>query len=211
MSEDISSRSFRQASKGGYDTQDVHAFRDAVAKTVSELSAEVEQLRKRLASHVSTSALPRAEQMVDLIKSTSDGLGSAALLALAAKTADDHIARASSEAQAILAEAHARAKAAHEERERAHQRVIEQMEQRRVMLQDEINKLVALEQDYQQRVQTFLSDQLSFVQGRAIKAEHSRAAADVAAEVVEEAPAPVKVGANGKGDNGRSLKSILGE
>src|SRR6476660_4660651 len=88
------------------------------------------------------------------------------ILALAQRTADEHIAEARTQADRIIGEARTRAEQLKREADDKHRQMIGSMETERVTLEREVEKLRTFEREYRSRLKNYLKGQLRELDGR---------------------------------------------
>ena len=88
------------------------------------------------------------------------------ILALAQRTADEHVAEARTQADRIIGEARTRADQLKREAEDKHRQMIGSLENERVTLEREVEKLRTFEREYRSRLKSYLESQLRELDGR---------------------------------------------
>jgi DivIVA domain-containing protein len=92
------------------------------------------------------------------------------ILALAQRTADEHIAEARTQAERIISEAKTRADQLKREAEDKHRQMIGSLETERSTLEREVEKLRSFEREYRSRLKSYLEGQLRELDGRSTEA-----------------------------------------
>lgn len=88
------------------------------------------------------------------------------ILALAQRTADEHIAEARTQADRIIGEARTRAEQLKREAEDKHRQTIGALETERASLERKVEELRAFEREYRARLKSYLEGQLRELEGR---------------------------------------------
>ncbi len=99
------------------------------------------------------------------------------ILALAQRTADEHIAEARTQADRIVGEARTRAEQLKREGEDKHRQMIGSLETERSALEREVEKLRSFEREYRSRLKSYLEGQLRELDGRGSEAPAGQARA----------------------------------
>ncbi len=89
------------------------------------------------------------------------------ILALAQRTADEHVAEARTQADRIIGEARTRADQLKREADDKHRQMIGSLENERVTLEREVEKLRSFEREYRTRLKSYLEGQLRDLESRA--------------------------------------------
>jgi DivIVA domain-containing protein len=92
------------------------------------------------------------------------------ILALAQRTADEHVAEARTQADRIIGEARTRADQLKREADDKHRQMIGSLENERVTLEREVEKLRAFEREYRTRLKSYLESQLHELEGQSTQA-----------------------------------------
>jgi DivIVA domain-containing protein len=92
------------------------------------------------------------------------------ILALAQRTADEHVAEARTQADRIIGEARTRADQLKREADDKHRQMIGSLENERVTLEREVEKLRTFEREYRSRLKSYLEGQLRELDGRSTQA-----------------------------------------
>ena len=173
--EDVASKVFTTVRlKEGYDEDEVDAFLDEVQAELSRLYSENDDLRNRLtAAERSLSArgaapvearpepAPVVAAPVPAPAPTPPPAEAAAgILALAQRTADEHVNEAKGQAQKLLADARAHADALRREAEDKHRQALGSLEHERASLERKIEELRSFERDYRSRLKSYFEGQL---------------------------------------------------
>ncbi|NHC45537.1 DivIVA domain-containing protein [Motilibacter aurantiacus] len=90
----------------------------------------------------------------------------AGILALAQRTADEHVAEARTQADRIVSEARTRAEALIREAEERQRQVLGTLESERSVLERKVDDLRSFERDYRARLKSFISGQLQELDSR---------------------------------------------
>jgi DivIVA domain-containing protein len=98
------------------------------------------------------------------------------ILALAQRTADEHIAEARTQADRIIGEARTRADQLKREADDKHRQMIGSLETERSTLEREVDKLRSFEREYRSRLKNYLEGQLRELDGRSTDAPAGQAA-----------------------------------
>src|SRR3954447_4480345 len=127
------------------------------------------------------------------------------ILALAQRTADEHIAEARTQADRIVGEARTRADQLKREADDKHRQMIGSLENERVALEREVEKLRAFEREYRTRLKSYLEGQLRELDSRGSEAPSGSRGTDNAHQPQQRSPfsAGAPVGNQG-GQNGPS-------
>ncbi|MEI7779821.1 MAG: DivIVA domain-containing protein, partial [Actinomycetes bacterium] len=152
--EDVRNKQFATVRfKEGYDLDEVDKFLDDVEAELLRLAAESDELRAQLARNASppvtapiAPSAPAAPPAAPVVPASEAAV---AMLALAQKTADEHVANAKAEADRLLVAAKGQADAAASERENL-----------RSTLEKRIEELRAFEREYRARLRTYIEGQL---------------------------------------------------
>lgn len=144
------------AAQSGPDTQ-------AMARENEELRAKLANAQRQLAEAQSRSAAAPAP-----VASGQGGAETATgILALAQRTADEHIAEARTQADRIIGEARTRAEQLRREAEDKHRQTIGALETERAGLERKVEELRAFEREYRARLKSYLEGQMRELEGRA--------------------------------------------
>jgi vacuolar-type H+-ATPase subunit H len=92
------------------------------------------------------------------------------ILALAQRTADEHVSEARTQADRIIGEARTRADQLKREADDKHRQMIGSLENERVTLEREVEKLRTFEREYRSRLKSYLESQLRELDVRATQA-----------------------------------------
>ena len=88
------------------------------------------------------------------------------ILALAQRTAEEHVAEARTQADRIIGEARSRAEQLKHEADDKHRQIIGSLETERSALEREVEKLRSFEREYRTRLKSYLEGQLHELEGR---------------------------------------------
>jgi DivIVA domain-containing protein len=195
--------------KPGYDETEVDEFLDEVEAELTRLYRENDELRSKLttaqhaasengesrgettqqtappaptptpeptpASPAATPA-PAAQAAPSGARAAETATG---ILALAQRTADEHVSEARTQADRIIGEARTRADQLKREADDKHRQMIGSLENERVTLEREVEKLRSFEREYRTRLKSYLEGQLRELDNRGSEAPSgSRASSD---------------------------------
>ena len=121
--------------------------------------------------------------------------GATGILALAQRTADEHVSEARTQADRIVGEARSRAEQLKRETEEKHRQTVGTLEAERVSLERKVEELRNFEREYRSRLKTYLESQLLELEGRGSEAQGSRSGS------------PPGGGAGGQGSPGTAPQS----
>jgi DivIVA domain-containing protein len=174
--EDVAAKVFTTVRlKEGYDEDEVDAFLDEVQAELARLYSENDDLRSRLAAaERSLATRPPAETPATPAPTPAPtptpapapaappppAEAAAGILALAQRTADEHVAEAKGQAEKVLAEARAHADRLRREAEDKHRQALGSLEHERANLERKIDELRAFERDYRSRLKSYFEGQL---------------------------------------------------
>jgi DivIVA domain-containing protein len=199
--EDVANKQFTSTRlKPGYDETEVDEFLDEVEAELTRLYRENDELRSKLAQAERAQAdggdreateqiVPPAPQPepqptppaapTPAPAAAASGAGSSTetatgILALAQRTADEHIAEARTQADRMIGEARSRADQLRREADDTHRQMIGSLESERVHLEREVEKLRAFEREYRTRLKSYLEGQLRELEGHGSQAPAAR-------------------------------------
>jgi DivIVA domain-containing protein len=193
--------------KPGYDETEVDEFLDEVEAELTRLYRENDELRSKLTAAqrqlaegggdgVTTQQVappvaapqpapppppppapapvpaPAAQAPSGNVSETATGI-----LALAQRTADEHVSEARIQADRIIGEARTRADQLKREADDKHRQMIGSLENERVTLEREVEKLRTFEREYRSRLKAYLEGQLRELDGRPTQAPGAPGAA----------------------------------
>ena len=182
--EDVRNKQFATVRfKEGYDLDEVDKFLDDVEAELLRLAAESDELRAQLARNASppvtapiAPSAPAAPPAAPVVPASEAAV---AMLALAQKTADEHVANAKAEAERLVSAARTQADAAATEREAT-----------RGTLEKRIEELRAFEREYRTRLRTYIEGQLQELDTRSGEGANApKAPADNSSPAAPAAPA----------------------
>jgi len=180
----------------GYDEQEVDDFLDEVEAELTRLYRENEELRAKLAAaQRAAAAAPHQQERpqvpaqapapapvvaqappppppppppapAPLVSSAGPAEAAAGILAMAQKTANEHVAEARSQAERIIGEARAKADQLSRDAEDKHRQTLGSLEAQRHDLERRIDELRAFEREYRTRLKSYLEGQLRELEGR---------------------------------------------
>jgi vacuolar-type H+-ATPase subunit H len=116
--------------------------------------------------------VPAAQAPSGNVSETATGI-----LALAQRTADEHVSEARIQADRIIGEARTRADQLKREADDKHRQMIGSLENERVTLEREVEKLRTFEREYRSRLKAYLEGQLRELDGRPTQAPGAPGAA----------------------------------
>ncbi|MDN4477107.1 DivIVA domain-containing protein [Demequina lignilytica] len=190
--EDVLNKAFSKTKyREGFDQDEVDDFLDEVAHSISQLTAERDELAARLREvQQGGGAAPAAEA-----PATDAGLLQAAtdpnpptptgMLAMAQKLHDEYVAAGEEEKERLVEEGKAKAESIVERAENDAQARMDQLNSERALLETKIDDLRRFERDYRSRLKSYLSnllDDLDHAEGTA----PAPAAPFVGEELIEE-------------------------
>jgi DivIVA domain-containing protein len=186
--EDVANKQFTSTRlKPGYDETEVDEFLDEVEAELTRLYRENDELRSKLSQaqrQLAEGGGDRAATTQQIAPpppppqpeptpppaptpapaaAPSGGNASetaTGILALAQRTADEHIAEARTQADRIIGEARTRADQLKREADDKHRQMIGSLENERVALEREVEKLRNFEREYRSRLKSYLENQL---------------------------------------------------
>jgi DivIVA domain-containing protein len=186
--------------KPGYDETEVDEFLDEVEAELTRLYRENDELRGKLTAaqrqlaeagesgtiqqvapapqpqpqpEPAPAPPPPAPVPAPVVQAPSGSNASetaTGILALAQRTADEHVAEARTQADRIIGEARTRADQLKREADDKHRQMIGSLENERVVLEREVEKLRTFEREYRSRLKSYLEGQLRELDGRATQA-----------------------------------------
>ena len=195
--EDVANKQFTSTRlKPGYDETEVDEFLDEVEAELTRLYRENDELRSKLTTAQrqlaegggevtpSLQAAPPAPVPAPpppppppvpapVAQAPSGGNVSetaTGILALAQRTADEHVSEARTQADRIIGEARTRADQLKREADDKHRQMIGSLENERVTLEREVEKLRTFEREYRSRLKSYLEGQLRELDGRTTQA-----------------------------------------
>jgi DivIVA domain-containing protein len=194
--EDVANKQFTSTRlKPGYDETEVDEFLDEVEAELTRLYRENDELRSKLSAAqrqlaegggeasttvqaappvpVAAPPPPPAPAPVPVAQVPSGGNVSetaTGILALAQRTADEHVSEARTQADRIIGEARTRADQLKREADDKHRQMIGSLENERVTLEREVEKLRTFEREYRSRLKSYLESQLRELDGRTTQA-----------------------------------------
>jgi DivIVA domain-containing protein len=180
----------------GYDEQEVDDFLDEVEAELTRLYRENEELRAKLAAAqragrgrpapagappgpgpgsgagtgrragAPAASAPPPPAPAPVVSSAGPAEAAAGILAMAQKTANEHVAEARSQAERIIGEARAKADQLSRDAEDKHRQTLGSLEAQRHDLERRIDELRAFEREYRTRLKSYLEGQLRELEGR---------------------------------------------
>lgn len=178
--EDVVNKRFQTTKfREGYDQDEVDDFLDEVVAELRRLTHENEDLRQRLASAdqsapvaaaapliveetpapvAATPAAPAAES-VEL-----DSENATNLLQLARRLHEEHVREGIQKRDALIAEAQATATRLITDAEASQRQQMQQLEQQKAVLEQNIDELRVFERDYRAKLKSFIDGQLSLLE-----------------------------------------------
>ena len=134
---------------------------------------EIEDLRQKLAAaqrQLAEAANRRAAEAAPAAVPAGGVENATGILALAQRTADEHIAEARTQADRMIGEARTRAEQLKREAEDRHRQTIGTLETERAGLERKVEQLRAFEREYRSRLKSYLEGQLRELEGDASQA-----------------------------------------
>ena len=184
--EDVANKQFTSTRlKPGYDETEVDEFLDEVEAELTRLYRENDELRSKLTAAqrqlaegggeggTAQQAAPPAPVPAPVAQVPSGANVSetaTGILALAQRTADEHVSEARTQADRIIGEARTRADQLKREADDKHRQMIGSLENERVTLEREVEKLRTFEREYRSRLKSYLESQLRELDGRTTQA-----------------------------------------
>jgi DivIVA domain-containing protein len=192
--EDVANKQFTSTRlKPGYDETEVDEFLDEVEAELTRLYRENDELRNKLAAaqrsvaEAGNAKTPATSQQVrapgaaatpppapaPVQRATSPAAASnpseaaTGILALAQRTADEHVAEARSQADRIVTEARSRADQLQREMDDRHRQMMGSLETERSALEHRVEELRTFEREYRERLKAYLENQLRDLERRA--------------------------------------------
>lgn len=185
--EDVLNKAFQKTRyREGFDQDEVDEFLDEVADTIAALTAERDELQRRLAAGGGapvTGATPQAVPSGSLLAAATDPNPPSAttMLAMAQKLHDDYVQAGEAEREKIMDDARAKAEEIVRRAEKDAQERLGSLEAERAELERSIDDLRRFERDYRGHLRNYLENLLGDL-------EHS--ASKGASAPVSEAPTP---------------------
>jgi DivIVA domain-containing protein len=198
--EDVANKQFTSTRlKPGYDETEVDEFLDEVEAELTRLYRENDELRSKLTNAqrqlaegggdggTAQQAAPPAPipqpapppppppapvpaPVAQAPTGASVSETATGILALAQRTADEHVSEARTQADRIIGEARTRADQLKREADDKHRQMIGSLENERVTLEREVEKLRTFEREYRTRLKSYLEGQLRELDGRPTQA-----------------------------------------
>lgn len=155
----------------------------AVARENEELRAKLAAAQRQLSeanqrSATAAQVAPPAQAAAPVAapaaaQGANPSEGATGILALAQRTADEHVAEARTQADRIVGEARSRAEQLKRETEEKHRQTVSTLESERVSLERKVEELRNFEREYRSRLKTYLEGQLLELEGRGSEASRS--------------------------------------
>jgi DivIVA domain-containing protein len=145
----------------------------ALVRENEELRSKLDNVQRQLAEAQSRPAQQVAPQPTPTPAPAQPAQPSetaTGILALAQRTADEHIAEARTQADRIIGEARTRAEQLKREAEDKHRQTIGTLETERSALERKVEQLRAFEREYRTRLKSYLEGQLRELEGRGSEA-----------------------------------------
>jgi DivIVA domain-containing protein len=195
--EDVANKQFTSTRlKPGYDETEVDEFLDEVEAELTRLYRENDELRSKLTAAqrqlaegggeggtaqqaappapIPQPAPPPPAPVPAPVAQVPSGANvsetATGILALAQRTADEHVSEARTQADRIIGEARTRADQLKREADDKHRQMIGSLENERVTLEREVEKLRTFEREYRSRLKSYLESQLRELDGRTTQA-----------------------------------------
>ena len=190
--EDVLNKAFQKTRyREGFDQDEVDEFLDEVADTIAALTAERDELQRRLAAGGGapiTGPTPQVAPEGSLIAAATDPNPPSAttMLAMAQKLHDDYVQAGEAEREKIMDEARAKAEEIVRQAEKDAQGRLGSLEAERAELERSIDDLRRFERDYRGHLRNYLENLLGDLEHSASKG----ASAPVAAVQAPSADAP---------------------
>lgn len=179
--EDVVNKRFQTTKfREGYDQDEVDDFLDEVVAELRRLTHENEDLRQRLASAdqsapVATAAAPliveetpvpvAATPAAPVVESVElDSENATNLLQLARRLHEEHVREGIQKRDALIAEAQATATRLITDAEASQRQQMQQLEQQKAVLEQNIDELRVFERDYRAKLKSFIDGQLSLLE-----------------------------------------------
>jgi DivIVA domain-containing protein len=198
--EDVANKQFTSTRlKPGYDETEVDEFLDEVEAELTRLYRENDELRSKLTNAQRQLAegggdggsaqqaappapipqpaappppppAPVPAPVAQVPAGATVSETATGILALAQRTADEHVSEARTQADRIIGEARTRADQLKREADDKHRQMIGSLENERVTLEREVEKLRTFEREYRTRLKSYLEGQLRELDGRPTQA-----------------------------------------
>jgi DivIVA domain-containing protein len=175
----------------GYDEGEVDDFLEKVAVELRRLRTENEQLSSRVAE------LEQSPRQAAPAPEPSPAEAATGILAMAQRTADEHLADARASASRLLDEARSSAEQMARQADERERRVLGDLEEAKQGLERRIEALHAFEREYRSRLKAYLQSQLDDLEQRADEAPRGGPIAAGAQTASGSVPPPVSASATG--------------
>lgn len=185
--EDVANKQFTSTRlKPGYDETEVDEFLDEVEAELTRLYRENDELRNKLAAaqrsvseagdarpapqQVAAPAPPPAPAPIQRppapAPASNPSEAATGILALAQRTAEEHVAEARSQADRIVSEARSRAEHLQRDIDDRHRQMMGSLESERTALEQRVQELRTFEREYRARLKAYLENQLRDLETR---------------------------------------------
>ncbi len=181
--EDVVNKRFQTTKfREGYDQDEVDDFLDEVVGELRRLTHENEDLRQRLSAAeqgapvaaaeaplLAEEAAAPAQAVTPPVQPVSespelDSENATNLLQLARRLHEEHVREGLQKRDALIAEGEATAARLVSEAEATHRQQIQQFEQQKAVLEQNIDELRVFERDYRSKLKSFIDSQLSLLE-----------------------------------------------
>ena len=161
---DVANKQFSSSRLGqrGYAEPEVDEFLDQVEAELSRLHRENDELRSRLQSAARAPAAAADPQRVPGPAEPPEAKATG-ILALAQRTADEHLSEARKEAERLVTAAQARAEELRREAEAKYRETLGVLQAKRTELEQQLQDLRTFEREHRTRVRAYLQNQLHAV------------------------------------------------
>ncbi|WP_082098819.1 DivIVA domain-containing protein [Demequina iriomotensis] len=163
--EDVLNKAFSKTKyREGFDQDEVDDFLDEVAATISQLTAERDELAAKVEAGGGAAPAPAAEPSTDagLLQAATDPNPPTptGMLAMAQKLHDEYVAAGEEEKERLVEEGKAKAESIVERAETDAAARMDELNSERSLLETKIDDLRRFERDYRARLKSYLSNLL---------------------------------------------------
>ncbi|WP_082097093.1 DivIVA domain-containing protein [Demequina gelatinilytica] len=163
--EDVLNKAFSKTKyREGFDQDEVDDFLDEVAATISQLTAERDELAAKVEAGGGAAPAPAAEPSTDagLLQAATDPNPPTptGMLAMAQKLHDEYVAAGEEEKERLIEEGKAKAESIVERAETDAKARMDELNSERSLLETKIDDLRRFERDYRSRLKSYLSNLL---------------------------------------------------
>lgn len=196
--EDVLNKAFQKTRyREGFDQDEVDEFLDEVADTIAALTAERDELQRRLAAGggaPATGSTPQPMPESSLVAAATDPNPPSAttMLAMAQKLHDDYVQAGEAERERIMDEARAKAEAIVERAEKDARDRMGSLESERAELERSIDDLRRFERDYRGHLRNYLENLLGDLEHSASKGASAPTTASATPTEAEPMQAPTQ-------------------